>query len=485
MATKDTVVQELVVNTLTHKQFKAAQEAGTLSPYELYGTPDTSVRLPVLTPMWFDHLANDVSWLRADTFSWHSGDVYVAAYEHLVADFDGAVGVAMYAWYNATYGLWFTLSENPSVGDYMYSFTDTTNKTISQFDIISSVVPGVSVSLGSDVFERLSSGDKSNVPGIDTFPAADGYYVNVSYMLAQDGHKICLPNQESNLVALYETTGVAWYYILDTDNQQFKLPRTKFGFTGLRDSVGNVSYTAAIAAVPDMSTGASIPSGWVAEYDCVGYCQVASGNNKKGTVYVNGIAVFHYSGGDYPKQVGAQWIVPKGSTVTFSGDWSTAPTVYKLTPNAPATQMYLYFWVGAFDQTATEQTAGLNAELFNNKADRDLMNTTDNVDIVVESQLPTADNGYTWYRKYKSGWVVQGGQTSVGEVANETKSVSLPVEMNDGEYWCSISWVGREGNSGAYSGVTKDNSSTATTLVLKCWTTAVHKCYWQVSGMAA
>lgn len=42
MATKDTVVQELVVNTLTQAQFDAAKEAGTLSPYELYGTPDTT-----------------------------------------------------------------------------------------------------------------------------------------------------------------------------------------------------------------------------------------------------------------------------------------------------------------------------------------------------------------------------------------------------------------------------------------------------------
>lgn len=32
-----------------------------------------------------------------------------------------------------------------------------------------------------------------------------------------------------------------------------------------------------------------------------------------------------------------------------------------------------------------------------------------NGDWVVESQLPTAENNYTWYRKYKSGWVEMGG----------------------------------------------------------------------------
>lgn len=30
-------------------------------------------------------------------------------------------------------------------------------------------------------------------------------------------------------------------------------------------------------------------------------------------------------------------------------------------------------------------------------------------DWVVETQLPTAENNYTWYRKYKSGWIEMGG----------------------------------------------------------------------------
>ena len=106
-------------------------------------------------------------------------------------------------------------------------------------------------------------------------------------------------------------------------------------------------------------------------------------------------------------------------------------------------------------------------------------------DWVIEYQNPTADNNYTWYRKYKSGWVEMGGRTRIGETQNETRSVSLPVQMADNQYYCTISWVGREGNSGAYSGVTKDDSSTATTLVLKCWLTAAHTAYWHVCGLVA
>ena len=55
-------------------------------------------------------------------------------------------------------------------------------------------------------------------------------------------------------------------------------------------------------------------------------------------------------------------------------------------------------------------------------------------DYVVETQLPTALNNYTWYRKYKSGWVEQGGITSAVNGTAATTSVTLPVEMADVNY---------------------------------------------------
>lgn len=53
--------------------------------------------------------------------------------------------------------------------------------------------------------------------------------------------------------------------------------------------------------------------------------------------------------------------------------------------------------------------------------DNDLVfNLDDEVDYVVESQLPTSDNNYTWYRKYKSGWLEMGGKLT-------GRSVTFPV----------------------------------------------------------
>lgn len=54
--------------------------------------------------------------------------------------------------------------------------------------------------------------------------------------------------------------------------------------------------------------------------------------------------------------------------------------------------------------------------LDSSKADTSLSNVLANIDYVVESKTPTADDP-TWYRKYKSGWLEQGGiVTAAGEV---------------------------------------------------------------------
>ena len=50
------------------------------------------------------------------------------------------------------------------------------------------------------------------------------------------------------------------------------------------------------------------------------------------------------------------------------------------------------------------------------KADTSLSNVLANIDYVIESKTPTTDDP-TWYRKYKSGWLEQGGVvTAAGEV---------------------------------------------------------------------
>ena len=52
-------------------------------------------------------------------------------------------------------------------------------------------------------------------------------------------------------------------------------------------------------------------------------------------------------------------------------------------------------------------------------------------DYVIETQLPTAENNYTWYRKYKSGWIEQGGRTT-------SQTIAFPITMQTTNYAISL-----------------------------------------------
>ena len=142
--------------------------------------------------------------------------------------------------------------------------------------------------------------------------------------------------------------------------------------------------------------------------------------------------------------------------------------------------MYLYFYVGNFTQTAIEQTAGLNAEMFN-----DL-----NAHKVIEFQIPTASNGYTWYRKYADGWVEQGGRCTVpatNGLSGSSVNVTLPVPMATPEQ-ATLAYNGM-GSTEYYSNCENQATLTATTVTIGRWnngnpTAAARSYMWVLYGQA-
>lgn len=64
----------------------------------------------------------------------------------------------------------------------------------------------------------------NDISGITAETETIGSYT-VTFYRATDGHKICLADQETTVSNIFSETGVAWYYILDTQNSRFKLPR--------------------------------------------------------------------------------------------------------------------------------------------------------------------------------------------------------------------------------------------------------------------
>lgn len=228
----------------------------------------------------------------------------------------------------------------------------------------------------------------------------------IEYYKSVDGHKICLANEEENVSNLYNTTGIAWYFIVDTENARFKLPRTQFGFAGIRDEVGKFIPE----TLPNIKGSATVKNG-------VG----TAGDGNAGFGDVEG--AFKLG-----KSFSAGRVLATSSTTRninqVDFDANESSSVYQ--DNAPvqqkSTQMYLYFYVGEHIQEAIEQTAGLNAELFNNKADRDLNNISEaakqiirNINFVdydnyIDITLPTngetlempADGELNWAARFSS-----------------------------------------------------------------------------------
>ena len=85
------------------------------------------------------------------------------------------------------------------------------------------------------------------------------------------------------------------------------------------------------------------------------------------------------------------------------------------------------------------------AETLNDKLDRDLKNSAFNMDLVIAYKAPTNEDP-TWYRQYKSGWVEQGGQWTTASAAYNSYTVTLPVVMQDTQYYASaiISYNGSD-----------------------------------------
>lgn len=227
---------------------------------------------------WSDHIINDIQWLRGDTFSWQSGDVYVTAYNTLVEEYS---------------------------------------------------------------------------TGVEEVEA------DITFKRSANNFKIATPDMEEAILNKYNTDGIAWYYILDTENKQFKLPRTKFGFEGLRTNAGSDIAESLPNIKGDSREIISNQS------SANGAFNIAGSRTRAATAS------------------GSAW----GGTILYFDAARSSSTYQDGAPvQERATQMYLYFYVGEYAREAIEQTAGISSEMFNNKADTNLFNISNEGRKVIDGQ---------------------------------------------------------------------------------------------------
>jgi len=172
----------------------------------------------------------------------------------------------------------------------------------------------------------------------------------ITYKLATDGHKIT--TDETNVANIYAECGVAWYYVIDTTNQQFKLPRI------------NPTREELIQTIRAKGNGNTIGYQITADGETRGVAEF--GSYRMATTTTIGAVgdSASVSTMNQNKFIGLTRDSTKSGIIS---DITDSTSVYK-------GNKHLYFFIGEFTQTAIEETAGLNAELFNTKADVDLSN---------------------------------------------------------------------------------------------------------------
>lgn len=131
---------------------------------------------------------------------------------------------------------------------------------------------------------------------------------------------------------------------------------------------------------------------------------------------------------------------------------------------------------------------GAISEVLNNKVDLPVGDSQNGIDFVVDWQNPTEANGYTWYRKYKSGWVEQGGYG----ISGSSGAITLSIEIADTNYHITFGGSGSANNNNTAVVVGYNKTTTGFTIQSNMLNssgessaTGSSNCSWEVKGMAA
>ena len=451
---------------------KATSDADGNEITETYATKNeieglSSYQPPILSSQWFDHILNDLSWLRADTYSWHNGTAYSNIYNELLSEYNNENSIEKQLLKitpitlpsftsNTTSGI--TVSDSREYADCYTLINGVTYKPIGAWETYwfnidynrdtflnsysiradnngSPEYPSAWVLNGSNdgetwvkldeqtgqsfslnqtktytvnckvkykqyrlVFSNGALSSGSGELGRLTFNA-DQVDVDISYKLTPKGYKIANVDYIDSVAEKYEFDGISWFYVIDTENQQFKLPRTKFGFRGLRSNVGDDINE----SLPNITGG-----NFFYENGCTDFW---------GAIYNSGTGVGSSGGRDSDNPVG-KFDASRSSSTYQDG----APVQER------ATQMYLYFYAGQYTKTAIEQTAGLNSELINTKVD---ISSLSYINPIVESFV----DGTSGYNIWANGLCEQWGQVNVS--ANSSVLITLLKRMLNTNYFAS------------------------------------------------
>ena len=184
----------------------------------------------------FDHVPENTGWIASnfDNPLPIDGTEYVSAYDLLERNYVGqnytyekTFSVVLYKWMTTSDEAIYTSSSDPEISDDVYTYNDTTKVfSLSEYKVSTHYSESGSDYIKiNDGLEKIYNNQNTAVSG--------EYSISIVYKcnLANDtksGYRICdASTQQEKLNRLYNLTGSAWFYQIDTVNKTFNLPRGK------------------------------------------------------------------------------------------------------------------------------------------------------------------------------------------------------------------------------------------------------------------
>ena len=228
---------------------------------------------------------------------------------------------------------------------------------------------------------------------------------------------------------------------------------------------------------------------WGADYFKIGESLPAGLPNIVGEIQGNAtVALMATHGGTLSGSFGTN-----GSTGTTAGsgsgssiknlnfDASRSSSVYGNSDTVQPRAIGISWCIQVYNATnilSTQESAQLATQM-QNKAQKDLANVISNIDFVIESYNDGEGN---WYRKYRSGWVEQGGYIAKVSSSSFT-TVTFLVEMQDTNYIPTKMSISNNSSTTTERGVSCYELTT-NTMQIYCIANSI-KTYWKIEGYAA
>lgn len=229
------------------------------------------------------------------------------------------------------------------------------------------------------------------------------------------------------------TNGSCGFFGLDTANERFKVPMLK-----------DVYIKAGQA--PSMFGAESLPNvkGEVGTIGNYNNTAVVTGAFKRGEKNVHAVdagnVVWFYN-----------------ATFDASRSSSTYKDRAKVQPDHVTYRAYVVLYASAAEASVAQAQEFMTA--LSGKANTDLSNVSSNIDYVVESKV---NSGGSWYRKYKSGWLEQGG-IGLTVSSDGTKTVTLIKPFKYTKY--IVNWLDQDGFTLNGAGTRGISNKTTTSFV--------------------